>query len=123
MVASRIWFDTSAANQANMFTTEDQDGNPCVYKRRYPTFKVAQDGQGVQVASIETDEDSVRWKHEPGNPDAVKTGPYKGYVQIPKVDLHTEITNSMVAERAYEANLTALQISKQMISSDLRILG
>jgi flagellar basal body rod protein FlgC len=29
----------------------------------------------------------------------------------------------MVAERAYEANLTALQISKQMISSDLRILG
>lgn len=122
LVANRIWQDTAAANIAGMNVTRDEFGRPNPYQRRFPLFQAADDGRGVEVAGIGTD-DSFRLKLEPGHPDAEKSGPNKGYVRMPDIDLHTETVNSMIAQRAYEANLTALQVTKQMITSDLRILA
>jgi flagellar basal-body rod protein FlgC len=122
LVANRIWHDTAAANLANINTTEDEFGRPSPYKRRFPLMQPAEDGRGVQVAGISED-DSFTWKLEPGHPDAEPSGPMKDYVRVPNIDLHTETVNSMIAARAYEANMTALQVTKQMISSDLRILA
>jgi flagellar basal-body rod protein FlgC len=122
LVANRVWADTTAANQANMNTTRDEFGRPNPYQRRFPVFQPAADGGGVEVAGIGTD-DSFRWKLEPGHPDAEKSGPMKGQVRIPNIDLYTETVNSMIAMRSYEANMTALQVTKQMIASDLRILA
>lgn len=133
LVAHRVWMDTSTANVANALTTRDADGKPNPYKRRHPVFTVdagqgdlgrqgGTAGLGVQVSAIE-EEEGYRLARIPGHPDEIKSGPEKGYVRLPKVDLYQEIANGMLAQRAYEANITALQISKQMYMSDLRILG
>jgi flagellar basal body rod protein FlgC len=37
--------------------------------------------------------------------------------------MSVEMVNSIEAARAYEANITALQVSKQMYMSDLRVLA
>ncbi len=122
MVANRIWHDTIAANIANLNTTRDELGRPNPYQRRFPVMTPAENGSGVQVTGVESD-NNFRLKFDPGNPDAQGPGPLQGWVKTPAIDLYTELTNSMVAQRSYEANLTALQATKQMISSDLRILG
>lgn len=136
LVAHRVWMDTIQANVANVNTTRDADGNPNPYKRRHPVFTVdphhdrmgvrggrsRNGGLGVAVSGI-VEEDGYRLVKDPSHPDAIKDGPQKGYVRMPNVDWYQEMANAMVAARAYEANITALQVSKQMYMSDLRLLG
>ena len=124
LVAHRLWLDTIQANMANVHTTRDAQGRPNPYRRRYPIFAVAAGGrgQGVEVHSVEAEEgfDLVK---DPGHADAIQSGPMKGYVRMPKVDWYKEMVNGMLVQRAYEANVTALQISRQMYMADLRILA
>ena len=123
LVAHRIWSDTIAANVANINTTRDELGRPSPYQRRFPVFAPARGGlAGVQVVEVGSD-DEFRWVRQPGHPDSEKSGPMQGFVRMPAVDLHVEMANAMIALRAYEANVTALQVTKQMIASDLRILA
>jgi flagellar basal-body rod protein FlgC len=54
---------------------------------------------------------------KPDHPDADDTG----YVRMPNVNLMTEMIDMMVARRAYEANVTALNTSKAMLVKALEI--
>jgi flagellar basal-body rod protein FlgC len=47
----------------------------------------------------------------------------KGYVEYPNVDMTTEMVNAMMASRAYEANIAAIEVTKDMMSATLRILA
>jgi flagellar basal-body rod protein FlgC len=38
----------------------------------------------------------------------------EGYVRFPNVDLVTEMTNMLSASRAYEANITVINVAKNM---------
>jgi len=122
LVAHRVWLDTIQANMANVHTTRDAQGRPNPYQRRYPVFSVADGGQGVQVHSVEAEE-GFRLVKDPGHTDAIQEGPQAGYVRMPKVDWYKEMVNGILVQRAYEANITALQISRQMYMADLRILA
>jgi flagellar basal-body rod protein FlgC len=73
---------------------------------------------GVQVAQIATDQTAGKMVYDPGNPDANA----QGYVQMPNVDTVTEMVDLIDAQRAYEANVTAMQASKQMFAKTLEIL-
>lgn len=55
--------------------------------------------------------------YEPNNPYADD----HGYVQMSNVNIITEMTNMISATRNYEANLTALNSSKQMAKDSLDI--
>ena len=44
-----------------------------------------------------------------------------GYVQMPNVNVVTEMVNMMTASRAYEAGVTSIESIKQMAASALRI--
>ncbi|NQU75222.1 MAG: flagellar basal body rod protein FlgC [Planctomycetes bacterium] len=124
LVAHRVWLDTIQSNIANMSTTRDAEGRLNPYQRRFPIFMTNAKGgnKGVEVAAIQTDP-GVRLVSDPGHPDAIKSGKYKGYVRMPDISLHVEMTNAIVAQRTYEANITALQVSKQMYMSDLQLLA
>jgi flagellar basal-body rod protein FlgC len=56
---------------------------------------------------------------DPGHPDADANG----IVYYPNVDPATEMINAMVAARAYEANVTAMEATKSIIAGTLRILA
>jgi flagellar basal body rod protein FlgC len=44
-------------------------------------------------------------------------------VRMPDISWPTEMVHAIEARRAYEANMTALEVSKQMYMADLRILA
>jgi flagellar basal-body rod protein FlgC len=55
--------------------------------------------------------------YDPTHPDANSDG----YVAMPDINLVTEMVNMMVASRAFEANVTAVSATKEMISDAMEI--
>ena len=129
LVAQRTRMNTISSNLANISTTQNEEGEPVPYQPRYPIFEtdnsVGNNGAaGVSVSEIRVDESvQPRWKYQPGHPDALTEGPRKGWVAYPGVDMMIEFTDAMEAARAYEANIGALDISKDMINQSLTILA
>lgn len=128
LVAQRVRMDTVAGNIANAFTMVDAQGRPSPYQRRVALFasgnpSAGPDAPGVHVASIEKDQTPGRLEWAPEHPHAIREGRLKGYVRMPNVDLSTEMVNAIEASRAYEANVTVMDITKSMISSSLRLLA
>lgn len=131
MTAQRFRMDTIAENVANVNTTSTEDGTP--YRRKVVTFeergvtpfsrvlqksKEGYVGNGVKVAAVTEDyETDFTLHYDPANPDADENG----YVAYPNVNIVTEMTNLIDASRAYEANVTAFDASKQIAQAGLQI--
>src|SRR5437667_12573990 len=98
-------------------------------KSRYVIFKTdsaLESKQGavcVNVASVQTDQVQPLYRWQPQHPYAIKDGPKNGYVPYPKINMTSEMVDALVATRAYEANLGAMELSKNMAQQSLRILG
>lgn len=130
LVAQRTRMDVIAGNVANQYTTRRLDGQPGPYKRRFVTFASGAPGAGgsssapgVHVEGIEEDQSMGRFVYDPQHPAAIRSGPQAGYVEYPNVDMATEMIDAIEASRAYEANITAMDVTKSMISSSLRLLA
>ena len=122
LVAQRAQIDTIAGNIANAHTTRRGDGQPGPYLRRVALLSAGdgRGGPGVHVQGIiEDTKGQPRQVKDPSHPDADA----KGIVHYPNVDMSTEMINAMVAVRAYEANVTAIDATKSIMASTLRILG
>ncbi|MBX6394382.1 MAG: flagellar basal body rod protein FlgC [Alicyclobacillaceae bacterium] len=140
LTAERLRMDVIANNIANANTTRRTDGTPGPYRRRmvvmepepatgsfYDTLAPLVAGSdrpaGVRVSAIVEDPSPFQLKYDPGNPDAVQdpASPLYGYVQLPNVDIVTEMVDLISASRAYEANVTALEAGKMMAVKALEI--
>lgn len=125
LVAQRQWMNTIAANIANVRTTRDEDGNVTPFQRRFVTFTAEEQSknkQGTAGVSVEVEVDTdtkPQLQYQPNHPDANA----EGFVAFPNISVIEEFTNAMLASRAYEANISAIEITKQMASTSLRILG
>ena len=135
--AERVRLDVIADNMANVNTTRTAEGGP--YRRsrvimrprvespywRSPFLPDSMDngiGRGVRVAEIQKDlaaENPLRW--DPTHPDAIKSGPRQGYVELPNVDVVTEMVDMISASRSYEANASIIEGSKAMFQQALNI--
>ena len=134
LTAQRLRMDVTAENLANANTTKGADGQP--YRRKEVVLReISQSGfgaslagamstgagrraGGVDVAAIAQDQTPGKLTYDPGNPDANA----QGYVQMPNVDTVTEMVDLIDSSRAYEANVTAMQASKQMFAKTLDLL-
>ena len=131
LTAERMRMDVVAQNLANANTTRGVDGQP--YRRKEVvlaerqgegSFGAALAGAmsgkpaGVEVAAIAEDQTPLKQVYDPGHPDADANG----YVQMPNVDSVAEMVDLISAQRAYEANVTAMQAAKQMFSKTLELL-
>lgn len=123
LVAQRTNMDIIAGNIANKDARDPKTGEP--FRRRVALMSAeAPDGRpGVRVAEIIEDPSPLPMRWAPEHPYALKSGPYKGYVQDSNVNYHTEMINAMVAARAYEANVTVMDAAKAMVSTSLRLLA
>jgi flagellar basal-body rod protein FlgC len=124
LVAQRTRMDTIAGNMANADATRRSDGVPGPFKRRIALFATGDGhgGPGVHVSRIIEDPSRGDFVYQPDHPDAVKSGPRTGFVEYPNVDPSIEMVNAMLASRAYEANIAAIDVTKSMMSSTLRLL-
>jgi flagellar basal-body rod protein FlgC len=130
LVAQRIRLDTVSSNLANLTSLErDESGNMQAYQARYAVFQTdeatetKQGAIGVKVASVQTEQIEPLYRWQPSHPYAIKDGPKKGYVAYPRINMTAEMVDALVATRAYEANIGAMELSKNMAQQSLRILG
>ncbi|NQU22753.1 MAG: flagellar basal body rod protein FlgC [Candidatus Nealsonbacteria bacterium] len=128
LAAQRIRMVTHANNLANISTTRNERGEAEPYQRRFVVFKtddsVGTDGaSGVKVSLVGTENKEPKWRPDPDHPDAVQSGPNAGNVAYPNISMMHEMTDAMEAARAYEANLGAIEISKNLAQQTLRILA
>jgi flagellar basal-body rod protein FlgC len=135
--AERLRMDVTAENLANAQTTRTANGGP--YRRKEVVLEstgssssfagalaAARAGGsggggaegGVRVAGIVQDQSPNRLVYDPGHPDANA----QGYVSMPNVNPVTEMVDLISASRSYEANVTAMQTSKQMFTKTLDLL-
>lgn len=131
MTAQRLRMDVIADNIANVDTTRTEDGNP--YRRKIPVFQGKSEtpfkeflqkrlggsttGEGVKVVSITEDTSPFKMIYNPGHPEANEDG----YLAMPNVDITSEMVDMISASRAYEANITVLNTSKNMAMKALEI--
>jgi flagellar basal-body rod protein FlgC len=128
LVAQRIRMNAISSNLANISTTHNEAGEAVPYQPRFVVFQtdpsVGENGApGVKVSSVEISDVEPRYKYDPGNPDAIQQGPRKGYVAYPNVNMMVEFTDAMEAARAYEANLGAMEITKDIQQQTLKIIA
>lgn len=123
LVAERTRLDVIAANIANANAILNAEGEYDPYRRRFSVFAAGDPAHGspngVHVASIEADGGPLRPVLEPGSPYADADG----YVYYPNVNPVMEQMNAMEAARAYEANITAVETTKSIMSVALQIIA
>jgi flagellar basal-body rod protein FlgC len=127
LLAQRTRMDTIAGNILNANTTRDAAGRAIPYRRRFAVFAPGMPDDpargGVRVQKIRTDPSPFQKRYDPGHPDAIKQGPDAGYVLYPNVDLSIEYVNALEASRAYEANVTMMEVTKAMLNASLRLIA
>jgi flagellar basal-body rod protein FlgC len=148
LMAQRNRMNAIAQNIANSETTRTPEGGP--YKRqitvlselgRSNEFKTLFTGEkmklmatqgdhlaptyhhrdqellkGVSAAQVQ-DQSPPRLVYNPDHPDAND----EGYVEMPNVNIVTEMVDMIAASRAYEANVTVINAAKGMAQRALEI--
>ncbi|WNC12549.1 flagellar basal body rod protein FlgC [Brevibacillus brevis] len=138
LTANRLRMDTIASNIANAETTRANFVNGVwqPYRRKMVELSpksgesfenllqaavgnvTGKNGsQGVRVTAIKEDETPFKLVYDPSHPDADK----EGYVLMPNVDVMKEMVDMISASRSYEANITALNATKNMMMKALEI--
>jgi flagellar basal-body rod protein FlgC len=111
-----------AENIANADSTSPTPGGD-PYRRQVSTVTTDFDRElGVSmVKSGKTvaDKSEFRSQYDPGNPNADK----QGYVKLPNVDPLIEIMDMKEAQRSYEADLTVMTSTKEMMSQAVGLLN
>jgi flagellar basal-body rod protein FlgC len=125
LTAQRKRMDIIASNLANIETTRSEGGGP--YRRKMVLMsprpsddfdRVLNDKvEGVQIDGVVEDQSPFRMVYNPSHPDADEDG----NLQKPNVDLIVEMTNMLMARRAFEANLSAIKSTRQMAVKALEI--
>ena len=137
MSAERLRSDVISNNIANASTTRTQEGG--AFQRSRVVMRPVSDanpqwnnpfvpqsldngaGKGVKFLEIVKDTSECRLVYDPDHPDSIKSGPNKGYVEYPNVNVVNEMVDLISASRAYEANATVIEGAKDMFSSALAI--
>jgi flagellar basal-body rod protein FlgC len=123
--AEKKRIEVAVSNLANQESTRTADGQP--YRRRDvvlaaddKTFDAAlgrAGATGVRVASVVEDQAPFRRRYEPSHPDADADG----FVALPNVDAPQEMVDMLGAARAYQANLAAISMIRDMVAKALEL--
>ena len=130
MTAERLRMDVISNNIANANTTRTAEGG--AYHRQMVVFeprtgqastfgqmlsRQLNAGDGVRVTGITKDNTPLKLMYDPNHPDANRDG----YVEMPNVNIVTEMVDMITASRAYEANVAAVNAAKSMAAKALDI--
>lgn len=130
MSANRKRLEAIASNVANSQTTQTAEGGP--YRRKEVVFtaepsrerfsdilegSVDENAQAVYATETISANDAPILKYEPTHPDANEDG----YVAYPNINVAKEMADMVSAQRLYEANANAMNISKRMSLKALEI--
>jgi flagellar basal-body rod protein FlgC len=127
LTAERVRIETAVSNLANAQSTRGgTDGKP--YRRRdvvlaaeavdpFATTLDQAGAVGVRVAEVVEDKGPFRVEYDPTHADARKDG----YVELPNVDPVEETVDMVTAARAYQANLAAVTVIRDIVQRSLEL--
>jgi flagellar basal-body rod protein FlgC len=134
LTAERTQMDVTAENLANAQSTNDGTpykpqavelqtiGSTNSFQNELSSALGNTDGSseagGVEVEGIVNENVPDQLVYDPSSPQANA----KGYVEEPNIQPVTEMTNLISESDAYQADVTAMDTSKQMYSSTLQLL-
>ena len=124
--AERTRIEVAVSNMANAESTRSANGEP--YRRRdvvltsepvnsFDGVLGQASAQGVKVADVVADQSEFRRRYEPSHPDADTDG----FVLLPNVDQPQEMVDMLGAARAYQANLAAIGMIRDLIAKSLEL--
>lgn len=118
---SQTWINTLAHNIANVNTVRSPDEEPfkamLVVARERVDGDLAPTGSGVEVvATTRTELENPR-AFDPTHPMADDDG----YVTLPAVDLASHMSDLIIAQRSFQANVKAIKSAEEMYRSSLSI--
>jgi flagellar basal-body rod protein FlgC len=131
LTANRLRLDVVSSNIANANTTRGEfvNGEWVPYRRKLVEQQAMKASafeshlqqeltlKGVKVNRIVEDSTPFQAVYDPSHPDANE----QGYVMIPNVDITKEMVDLMATSRSYEANVTAFNAGKAMLTKALEI--
>lgn len=117
---ARYWMDTVAHNLANTNTVNDPGEEP--FRARLVVAQalrgqITPTGSGVAVRALVNDDTEPARVHDPAHPLADP----EGYVTLPVVDLAGQMSDLMIANRTYQANLRTIDTGREAYQAALRL--
>jgi flagellar basal-body rod protein FlgC len=128
--AQRKRMESVSSNIANAQTTQTAEGGP--YRKKEVVFgsepardsfaeilegEIDAQAQTVHVTEVTNSDKPPILKYEPNHPDANQDG----YVAYPDINVMAEMADMIEAQRAYEANVSAINVTKSMAAKTLEI--
>lgn len=130
LAAERVRLNILSTNIANANTTKTDEGGP--YRRKDVVYSATSAGENfsglmrqafddelkeVKVVGITEDQAPPKQVYNPSHPHADEDG----FVSMPNISVMEEMVNIITSTRAYEANTTALNSTKSMAETALKI--
>jgi flagellar basal-body rod protein FlgC len=122
---NRVWMDAISDNLANVNTVKPYN-QPAFQARFVQAQELPSNpgdpigvGGGVTVASIKYGDSTGIQRYEPGNPLANA----QGYIRSPNVDVGQNMTDLIIAQRAYQLNLAVVDRASQSYQQAIQING
>jgi flagellar basal-body rod protein FlgC len=118
LITHRKWLDAVSDNIANINDATSTD-KPAFQEKMVQAQAVdyGSGEGGVRVSGVQRGSAAGRTAYEPDNPLADKNG----YVKYPDIDLGDQMTQMMMAQRGYQANLAVVDRATQAYQAALRL--
>jgi flagellar basal-body rod protein FlgC len=111
----RKWLDAVSDNIANIDNVSKTSDK--AFQARYVIAQEAQDGNGAQVGGIAYGSAEGQLTYEPDNPLADT----EGYVRRPDIDLGSQMAQMIMAQRAYQANLSVVDRARDSYTAAINL--
>jgi len=111
----RKWLDAISDNISNMNDASATSGE--AYKERFVVAQAAADGQGAQVGGVVFGDSAGRMVYEPEHPLADANG----MVRYPDIDLGSQMSQLVMAQRGYQANLAVVDRARDAYEAALQL--
>ncbi|WP_298462473.1 flagellar basal body rod protein FlgC [uncultured Cellulomonas sp.] len=120
LTVHRKWLDAVSDNLANINTVRSSD--EAAFQAKYVVAEAANYGNdglgdGVRVRGIELGSAEGRMVYEPDHPLADEGG----YVRYPDIDMSSQMTQLIMAQRGYQANAAIVDRAKESYQAALQI--
>jgi flagellar basal-body rod protein FlgC len=118
LMTHRKWLDAVSDNIANINTVRRT--NEDAFQERFIVAQSVDYGSGeggVRVARTEFGDPEGRMVYEPDHPLADE----EGYVKYPDIDLGGQMTQMLMAQRGYQANLAIVERATNMYQAALQL--
>ena len=115
MTLNQTWLDAISDNLANINDTTSPS-NPA-FQERFVQAQAKPGMNGVSIGGVVFGSAGGQLVYSPGDPNADA----QGYVKQTTIDMASQMTDLIEAQRAYQANSNAVNAAKDMYQSALQI--